>query len=137
MDFTRNSKKSWSAFADLFISSFTLHNLKRGYRENLLKEIFRVLKKYGVFINCDKYALDNKNKDKELFDRQIEKIVSLFNKINRPDLKEPLIGHEKQDISDDFIMREGEFIGYANSLGFSNIRTLYRENREAIMVMEK
>ena len=43
---------------DIIASAYTLHNFLNSYREQVIKEIFRVLKPNGHFINGDRYGLN-------------------------------------------------------------------------------
>jgi len=134
LDYLKNLKDE---SLDLIISSFTLHNFNKEYRNKVLREIFRVLKISGKFINTDKYALDDASKDKEFFDKQIKKIKNLLQSPKYVDLREMLIKHEHEDIRLDYIIREGDYINQLKGLGFKSIKNLFRENREAIITAEK
>jgi ubiquinone/menaquinone biosynthesis C-methylase UbiE len=53
---------------DILASAYTLHNFLDSYRTEVLQEIYRVLKVSGLFVNGDRYGLDdisssNKNVD--------------------------------------------------------------------------
>ena len=71
---------------DAFASAFTLHNFERNYREEVLKEIYRCLKKGGFFINSDKYYFGNKEKD-EIHSAWQLKQFDKFEEVGRSDLK--------------------------------------------------
>jgi ubiquinone/menaquinone biosynthesis C-methylase UbiE len=117
-------------------SAYTLHNFNRSYRTKIIREIFRVLKKGGLFINCDKYVLDDELKDKSLFDAQIKKL-DIFELIGRSDIKDDLIKHETEDRSPNFIMKEKESLNELKNIGFRDVEVIKRECREAIVVSKK
>ncbi|MCK5026765.1 MAG: class I SAM-dependent methyltransferase, partial [Nanoarchaeota archaeon] len=47
-------KKQDSDSFEVFASGFTLHNFTKNYRGKVIKEIYRVLKPEGIFVNADK-----------------------------------------------------------------------------------
>ncbi|MBI4163165.1 MAG: methyltransferase domain-containing protein [Candidatus Aenigmarchaeota archaeon] len=88
-------KKQLPASFDCFVSYATMHNFDKTYRSSVLKEIFRVLKPGGLFVNGDKYALDNRIEFKRSFGRQIQRYKNVFTKMGRPDLLEQWTRHEE------------------------------------------
>jgi tRNA (cmo5U34)-methyltransferase len=44
---------------DLAASAYTVHNFLETYRDQVLNEIFRVFRPSGIFVNGDRYALDD------------------------------------------------------------------------------
>ncbi|MCH7850580.1 MAG: class I SAM-dependent methyltransferase [Nanoarchaeota archaeon] len=121
---------------DIFTSVFTLHNFKKEYRNKLLRQISRVLKKEGLFINGDKYARENSAEQTKNLNHQLNKF-KIFDKKNRPDLKKKWIKHYLKDEKVDIIMREKESIEKMKSEGFKNIRIIYRRGMESILVAKK
>ncbi len=47
---------------DIVASAYTLHNFLDSYRNEVIQEIFRILKPGGQFINGDRYGLDDISK---------------------------------------------------------------------------
>lgn len=64
-------KKQSSNSFDVFASGFTLHNFHKQFRDKVIKEVYRVLKPEGIFINADKYALDNELEHKKTINWQL------------------------------------------------------------------
>jgi ubiquinone/menaquinone biosynthesis C-methylase UbiE len=118
---------------DSVATSMTLHNFKRDYREKVLREILRVLKTDGLFINADKYVPDNKEKYKKEFDWQMKQ----FGKAPTPKIKKAWIEHYETDNHPDIIMREGEAKKIMQKIGFKNIRIGKRQHLEALLTARK
>lgn len=120
---------------DAFASAFAIHNFTDEYREKVFKEIARVLKGGGLFVNADKYALDDKNAHLESLEKQI-KSLDVYDSINRPDVKEGWIKHYYED--EKVKITEGEQKKILLDLGFENIKVIFRKGMEAtIMAIKK
>lgn len=129
-------KKCKSESFDVFASSFVLHNLNKKYRHKILLEIFRILKKEGLFITTDKYVLDDEVEDNKLFDVQMKKF-DVFDSMGKSKLKKELLEHEAKDRSPDFLMKEKESIDEMKNIGFKNVNILHREKREGVIAARK
>jgi len=130
-------KKQKSESYDVFASALTLHNFNRDCRERIIKEIFRVLKVEGIFINADKYALDNKLKHEKSLDWQLDQFKNKFSKINRPDLIDEWINHYLEDEKPGIIMKEADSIALMKNCRFKDINIMFRKHMEAILVAKK
>lgn len=119
---------------DAFVSAFTIHNLPFEYREKLFPEIHRILVSGGLFLNADKYALDNEEDHKETLDEQI-KNFDVYDSINRPDLKKEWTEHYMED--EKIKITENEQIEILKNLNFKNIKIDYRKRMEAIIFANK
>jgi len=64
----------------------------------------------GIFINCDKYAVDDKKKHAASLARQIDKFVRMTGDKRSDELKLSRISHYLRDNKSDLIMKEGEAI---------------------------
>lgn len=122
---------------DTVVSAFTLHNFKREYRNNVLTEIYRILTEEGLFINGDKYALDNKFKHKQNLEWQLKQFEKKFSEVNRPDLISEWTKHYLEDDKSEVIMTESNFKNELTKIGFKNIKLVYREKMEAILIAIK
>ena len=130
-------KKQKENSFEIFASGFTLHNFTKSYRGKVLKEIYRILKPKGIFLNADKYALDNKQEHKKSLYWQIEKFKEEYSKINRKDLIKEWTGHYLEDNKRKRIMKEGKSISSMKKIGFDKIKTLFREQMDALLFAEK
>ncbi|MFH1802216.1 MAG: class I SAM-dependent methyltransferase [archaeon] len=122
---------------DVFASGYTVHNFEKDYRKSVLIEIFRVLKTGGLFVNADKYALDDEEEHKESLRWQMNLFNTAFSKINRPDLKDVWTKHYLDDDVPELIMKEGESSRFMESIGFKNIKQIFRAHMDAVVVAEK
>lgn len=114
-------------------SSWCFHNFPRVLRNSMLAEVYRVLTPGGIFVNMDKYVPDNA----EEFDAAWNEQVRLYNnyvKIGRPDLKDLMLAHEKEDMQPQIIMKESEGLQDLRDLGFKEVKTLMRLIRDATVV---
>ena len=130
-------KKQNSNFFDAFASGFTLHNFKKEFRKEILKEIYRTLKSKGIFVNGDKYALDDEEEYKKALDWQMQEFRKQYSKINRYDLIEEWTKHYEEDNKPEVIMKEGEAIKLMKELGFKDFKILFRKYTDAVLFARK
>ncbi|MFA5926236.1 MAG: class I SAM-dependent methyltransferase [Parcubacteria group bacterium] len=118
---------------DSLASAMTLHNFKRVYRENILREIFRVLQPQGIFINADKYVPD----DEEEYGKEYAWQLRQFNKAPNEKIRTAWIEHYKTDNKPEIIMRAEESIAVMLKIGFKNIKINSRCRLEALLTAKK
>jgi len=118
---------------DCVASAFTIHNFHKNYRLRVFREIHRILKKGGLFVNGDKYAHD----DLKRFNKEIQWQFKKFREVYNIDLSQKWIQHYAEDAKPDVIMREGVFKKQMKGLGFWKIKRVYRKRTEAVYVAEK
>lgn len=121
---------------EVVASGYVLHNLKSDIRDMIISEIYRVLKKEGIFINADKYAFDDKAEHERSYKEQIERF-DVYDTIGRSDYKEEWIKHFAEDNKDEVIFREGEATKFLEKIGFRNVKTAYRKYMDAVIVGTK
>ena len=117
---------------DAFASGFTMHNFGSSYRNKVLDEIYRVIKRGGLFVNADKYARDDVEEHKRDLDLRLEMIRSVFDAIGRSELREEWVRHYLED--ENHIQREEESIRRMQKIGFGDLRVAYRYEMEAMLV---
>lgn len=122
---------------DGFASGFTLHNFDKEYRNKILKEIYRVLKPRGFFINADKYALNNEFEHLKSLEWQLNQFNEKYSKINRCDLIKEWTDHYLEDNKKERIMKESESIYEMSEIGFKRIKIVFRKKMEACLVARK
>ncbi len=122
---------------DVIASAYTIHNFPADYREQTLKEIYRVLKPNGRFINGDRYALD----DRELHTATIQKEIAGYFKVliqmNKLDLLEHWIIHLFNDESENYVMRTQTALNQLEVAGFKNIVLSHRMEVNALVQADK
>ena len=119
---------------DVFASAWTLHNFSSEYRQEVLSEMARVLKRKGWFINADKYALNDPKSHAKSLEDQI-KLFDVYETIGRLDMKEAWTEHYHQD--DVTKITEQEQINLLNSLGFEKVGVVFRAGMEAVVTAIK
>ena len=130
-------KKIKSSTYDVFVSAWVIHNFEEVYRNKVLKEIFRILKKGGLFVNGDKYALDNLKARHRAFNWSIKQYLSVYPLENRDDYCYDWIIHMAEDEKSGVLMPERESIRLMRELGFGNLKIVWRKKMEAIVVAIK
>ena len=122
---------------DIITSAYTLHNFLNSYREQVLKEIFRVLKPNGQFINGDRYALDDIRQHTRLIQEEIGRYFKVLSPIDRNDLLEQWIVHLFNDESEDHVMRENVALEQMQCAGFIRINVSERKAGNALITAVK
>lgn len=130
-------KAEADASVDVVASGYAMHNFLEGYRREALKEIFRVLKPGGVFVNGDRYALDDTLEHTRLTQAEARHWFKTFAALNRYDLLENWIVHLFSDESHDHIMRLGPAVEYMTQLGFEAVQPVYRHGVNTLLVAVK
>jgi ubiquinone/menaquinone biosynthesis C-methylase UbiE len=117
-------------------SGFTLHNFIRGYRTSLIKQIFRVIKPGGLFVNADKYSLEGQ----EMFDElvmQLERFFKAFVPLGKIDLLREWVLHNVADQAPDRVMKERDALEEMKEIGFEDVKVHFRHGLEAVVSGKK
>lgn len=122
---------------DIVASAYTLHNFLNDYREQVIKEIFRVLKPKGQFINGDRYALDDIDEHTHLTQQDASHFFKVLIAANKLDLLEQWILHIFSDDSENHIMRESVALTQMQQAGFIDIQLSHRMNVNALVTATK
>ncbi len=125
-----------TASADAIATKYTLHNLERSYRLNVLRHIHRVLKPGGLFVNADKYALEGRAHT-TVVREQMAAYLDLFLPLGRRDLLQEALDHTLHDEAPERIMRERVALRDMRRLRFRSIRRLFRGGMDAVYRAEK
>ena len=121
---------------DAILSAMVLHNLPAKYRREVYVEIWRTLKKEGLFMNVDKYAQEHEEEHQKALAWQLEQFT-IFDEVGRPDQHEKWRKHYLEDEKPEVILREDDFIHDLKSLGFSDLTRVYRCQMEASYIARK
>jgi tRNA (cmo5U34)-methyltransferase len=130
-------KNLGDAVIDIVASAYTLHNFEADYRRQVLREIFRVLKPSGLFVNGDRYALDAVSDHTRNTQHEIAGYFKVLTEIDRIDLLEQWIIHLFNDESENHIMRESVALQQLAGAGFCQIALKVRDGVNALLVAEK
>lgn len=115
---------------DIVASVWTLHNLKREYRLELLKEVHRVLKDGGLLVNGDKYPREGAEHHRELM-ALMETFFDAY--AQYPDFLRDFVLHNLSDESPDLLTSEAESEQQMSEIGFQNVTRVYRRDMEAVI----
>ena len=122
---------------DIVASAYTLHNFLHSYRQQVLKEIFRVLKPDGEFINGDRYGLDDIRQHTHTIQAEVSEWFKVLTPINRNDLLEQWLVHLFNDESEDHVMRESVALQQLQESGFIDIKLSHRNAVNALVTAIK
>jgi len=122
---------------DLIASAYTLHNFLNSYREQVLKEIFRVLKPNGQFINGDRYALNDIRHHTRAVQDEVSQYFEILTPLNRTDVLKQWIVHLFNDESEDHVMRENNALQQMHHFGFIDIKINHRMTVNALLTASK
>lgn len=121
---------------DAIVSCFVLHNWKEEYRLQILKELFRVIRPGGIFVNADKIAEPRPRHD-QVFLKQLTLVIDTYSKLNRYDLLREWVVHYLEDNIQGVLWFESEAIKQLSLFGFEDIRKTFRYDLEATLVARK
>ena len=124
-------------YFDLVVSGFTLHNLLSGYRNELVRQIYRCLKPNGLFINADKYAPDDDELRFAELGTQLNRFFEALLPLGKEELLVEWVLHNVADQAPERVMREGEALAEMFEAGFREVKVLYRHGLEAVVKGEK
>jgi ubiquinone/menaquinone biosynthesis C-methylase UbiE len=122
---------------DIVATAYTLHNFLHDYREQVHKEIFRVLKPNGQFINGDRYALDDIDEHTRLTQEDASHFFNVLIAANKLDLLEQWILHLLSDESENHVMRETVALTQLRNAGFIDIVLSHRQQVNALVTATK
>lgn len=122
---------------DIVASALTLHNMNRSYRDRVHRQIFRVLKPQGLFVNADKLAPDDDGRRFFELGKALAWFFKAFVPAGRYDLLEEWVLHNVADQGPDRVMKEKATIASLKKIGFTPIRISARYNMEAVLHARK
>lgn len=121
-----------SSHFDIVASVMALHNFERTYRSRVLREIHRILKPGGLFINGDKYPPDDPVEFHRLLPLHLAPFFDVLGPAGRTDLLKEVVLHELADLAPDRAMKEGEFMREVSEIGYSGCKFTGRKYYDAV-----
>ena len=112
---------------DLVASNYATHNFEDGYRRRVVREVLRVLKPGGLFLNGDRFAIDDPAAHLALTQSEVRHWFKTFAALNRYDLLQEWVVHLFSDESPEHIMYFSPAIEHLHEVGFSPVSIEYRE----------
>jgi ubiquinone/menaquinone biosynthesis C-methylase UbiE len=104
-----------------------------GYRCEVIREIFRALKPGGLFLNGDRYGLDDTLEHTRLIQEEVKQYFKVFRELDRMDLLEHWIVHLFSDESPDRVMRLAPAVEHMAAAGFRPVTVHYRHEVNALV----
>lgn len=122
---------------DIVASVMALHNFERSYRSRVLREIHRILKPGGLFVNGDKYPPDDTAEFYRLLPLHLAPFFDVLGPAGRADLLKEVVLHELADLAPDRAMKEGEFMSEISEIGFGECKFTCRKNFDTVFYGHK
>lgn len=122
---------------DAIGSAYTLHNFECTYRQQVIQEIFRVLKPGAWFVNGDRYALDDIDAHTRATQQEVAGYFKVLTGIERLDVLEHWIIHLFSDESENHVMREAVARQQMSEAGLQQIEFSSRLAVNALMTAIK
>lgn len=122
---------------DVVASAYAVHNFLETYRIQVLAEIYRVLRPDGVFVNGDRYGLDDAGAHTRLTQDEVRHYFKTFSTIKRHDLLEQWIIHLFSDESADHIMRLDASLAAMRGAGFDPVEVHFRDGVNTLVTAVK
>ncbi|MGD9542603.1 MAG: class I SAM-dependent methyltransferase [Methylocystis sp.] len=125
------------ASMDVVISNYAVHNFANDYRKAAVSEVFRALKPGGIFINGDRYAMDDPAA--HLADTQavVRGWFKIFTEMNRLDLLEDWVIHLLSDESPLHIMYYEPSLAQLRAAGFAPVTVEFRDGVDTLVTAIK
>jgi ubiquinone/menaquinone biosynthesis C-methylase UbiE len=122
---------------DLVASNYATHNFTGEYRRRVVEEVFRVLKPGGLFLNGDRFAIDDPAAHLALTQSEVRHWFKTFAAINRYDLLEDWVVHLFSDESPEHVMHFTPALEHLREVGFAPTHVEYREGVDTLIAAFK
>ena len=122
---------------DAIVSGLVLHNLPKALRAEILKEVGRVLRPEGVFVNGDKIAPDDIDLHNKYLMQQLTTFVKTYTEPEDAAYCIGLIEHYAVDNQPELRYTEAEVRSSLKAAGFRNVKIVERHCMEAVVVATK
>jgi ubiquinone/menaquinone biosynthesis C-methylase UbiE len=122
---------------DIVASVYTTHNFLHDYRAQVIKEIYRILKTDGHFINGDRYALDDISAHTRIIQDELRQYFNALIPLNRFQVLEDWVIHLFCDESENRVMRETIALEQLENVGFRAIKLSDRIGASALVTAIK
>ena len=130
-------KKQKDSSFDAVVTGFMLHNLPIALRAKILKEIARVLRPGGRFVNGDKIAPDSEKLHNTYLLQQIAKFIDTYTAPEDLAYCVGWIEHYAQDNKTGIRYLESEVRSSLKTAGFGKIKIVGRHCMEAVVVADR
>ncbi|HJO92523.1 MAG TPA: class I SAM-dependent methyltransferase [Victivallales bacterium] len=118
-------------------SLYVFHNFRKEYKTKLHKEIYRVLKPGGLFLNGDFFALDDVDENNKVEQERVKYCMKALIAINKIDYITKWAMHHTHDLNPNVLMYESEVFNELKTIGFKDIEFSYRVKNEGLLKCRK
>jgi ubiquinone/menaquinone biosynthesis C-methylase UbiE len=125
------------ASLDVVSSNYAIHNFVDDYRHETLAEVFRALKPGGLFVNGDRYAMDDRAAHLSATQAEVLGWFQKLGGIGRYDLLGDWVAHLFSDESPEHVMYLTPALARLSALGFAQVRVEYREGVDTLVTAVK
>jgi tRNA (cmo5U34)-methyltransferase len=125
------------ASVDFVASNYAIHNFTGDYRAQALAEAHRALKPGGLFVNGDRYAIDDRAAHLADTQGMLRQWFKLFRQIDRLDLLEDWVVHLQSDESPEHIQYFQPSMRQLETLGFAPVTVNFREGVDTLVTAVK
>jgi ubiquinone/menaquinone biosynthesis C-methylase UbiE len=108
---------------DVVVSAFAIHHLPSDRKQWLYKEIFKVLRPGGMFINLE-HVTPASDRAEALFDQLI--IENLVSVSGRPETDVAAEYHARPDKADNILETIDQQIGWLNEIGYTDVDCYFK-----------
>lgn len=125
------------ASLDVISSNYAIHNFLDDYRQETLAEAFRALKPGGIFVNGDRYAMDDRAAHLATTQAEVRGWFQKLGGLGRYDLLEDWVAHLFSDESPEHVMYLTPALRRFEALGFAPVQVEYREGVDTLVTAVK
>ncbi|MBM3578034.1 MAG: class I SAM-dependent methyltransferase [Alphaproteobacteria bacterium] len=126
-----------NAGIDVVISNYAIHNFADDYRKAAIAEIFRALRPGGIFVNGDRYAMDDSAAHLADTQATVRRWFKILTEKKRVDLLEGWVVHLLSDESPLHIMYFEPSIEQLRAAGFAPVAVEFREGVDTLVTAVK
>jgi tRNA (cmo5U34)-methyltransferase len=130
-------RETESASLDVVASNYATHNFTADYRRTVFSEILRTLKPGGLFLDGDRFAIDDGAAHLAHTQGELRHWFKTFAEINRYDLLEEWVVHLFSDESPAHIMYFTPTLQLLGEIGFAPVSVEWREGVDTLIVATK
>jgi ubiquinone/menaquinone biosynthesis C-methylase UbiE len=128
-------KEQQNNYFNLVVSAYTIHNLTNEYRQSLYQNIYRILKKEGLFINADKFVSTDKDEQIEGLKYRINTYIDALMRIGKIDLLKEWVTHYIDDQSPEKLLLYDNTIEVLEAIGFRNNKYIFKSPKEMLGIL--
>jgi SAM-dependent methyltransferase len=120
---------------DVVATVWTLHNFLKEYRAQVVREIVRVLRPGGLFVNGDKYA-QGPSTHAVALNQQLRRFFDAYLPLGKYDFLRDFVLHNVADEAPDRLMTEADSLSEVAEMG-CRANVVYRNGMEGVLVAKK